>query len=337
MGKNNPPTNNTVQDTDTLEIPSPNSEAVNDLFEGETESPQIPLQKQPSLPPQLPNQPRHKSEIPHEAPAGIQSGFVPSAAVETTYKVYKLKHGGKGNVGLHGEDDVVNPKTGRVERVRLVRGVPSIWSSEQKDLDRNYIGNNIRQLVFEDRTLRIASHDATALEFLQVCNSNVDNKNKTKATKYEIFEWNPRRQAEAAALKRQKRLEAIKAAMQQPFDVVRKHGSYLNIKFTDELGEPFDEAGLRNEYELKAEEVPEDFLNSLGSQAVDITYQVKRAIRDSRIDLGRQANQAFWTDGGFICQIPQNRESAAYLIELAGTNTEEGRAFKERLQIIMGK
>lgn len=325
---------NTEQNTATLEAkaPAPTLAPEANIFDSETEV-------EPSKP-----------HIPYEAPAGIQSGFAAptiseartaqagnGAPVERSYKVFKLKHGGKGKVGIHGVDDVINPKTGRVERVKLIRGVSSIWASEQKDLDKSYIENNIRQLIFEDRVLRIDSFDKAALDFLALCNHNVDNKNKVKVSKYEIFEWNPNRQAEAAALKRQRKLDAIKAAMKQPFDVVKKHGSYLAIKFTDELGEPFDERGLRNEYELKAEEMPEEFLTSLGSQSVEISYQIKRAIRDSRIDLGRQPNQAHWMDGGFICQVPQNRETVAYLIELASTNSEEGRAFKERLQIIMGK
>ena len=71
-------------------------------------------------------------------------------------------------------------------------------------------------------------------------------------------------------------------------------------------------------------------------EVVDIQYLVKQAIIEAKIDLTGQAGNALWAGGkGFICKIPVGRKPYEYLTELAMTNSDEGKSFKEQLQTLV--
>lgn len=57
----------------------------------------------------------------------------PVSASGTTFKIFKLSDTKKnGKYHMEGIDDVWNPKKNRMERIRLLRGYPSIWVEDQK-------------------------------------------------------------------------------------------------------------------------------------------------------------------------------------------------------------
>jgi gamma-glutamyl-gamma-aminobutyrate hydrolase PuuD len=130
-----------------------------------------------------------------------------------SYKVFKLTDTGKkGKYHMEGIDDVWDPDKKKMVRIRLLRGFPSIYMEDQKNLEPQFISSNRRSLVFDARILRVPDYDTSAIEFLQKCNSNVDNPNKKGTRKLTFFEWNPQRQAEVERKKRLDRIEAIKFA-----------------------------------------------------------------------------------------------------------------------------
>ena len=51
--------------------------------------------------------------------------------VENDFVIFKLKSNQKRGVYIDGTDDVINPKTGKTERVRLLTGVSTIWKNLQ--------------------------------------------------------------------------------------------------------------------------------------------------------------------------------------------------------------
>lgn len=60
---------------------------------------------------------------------------------------------------------------------------------------------------------------------------------------------------------------------------------------------------------------------------------VRKALIDTKIDLGN--GMATWTSGGgFICKIPKSERALPYLTEFALQQTDDGRAFKEKLESI---
>ena len=85
---------------------------------------------------------------------------------DNKYIIFKLVNNKKkGRVWIDGIDDVVNPDTKKIERMRLVTGHPSEWIKDQKDLTDEFVRKNRRSLCFEDRVLRLPSWDETAIRF----------------------------------------------------------------------------------------------------------------------------------------------------------------------------
>jgi hypothetical protein len=252
----------------------------------------------------------------------------------TTYRIYKLSDTKKnGKYHMEGIDDVWNPAKNRMERIRLLRGYPSIWVEDQKGLEKAFVESNRRSLIFDRRILRIPEYDTAAIEYLDLCNANVDNPNKKGTRKLTFFQWNPLRQAEVERAKRVAKIEAIKFASSVSDEDMRKHCNYLGILFNDELGMPKSNEALRNDYELYAESQPNKFMRSAGSKEVEVAYAVKKAIIDNKIDLTVKRGSAYWAgDGGFICKIPATSKPQAYLVEFAMMPQDESKAFLEQLK-----
>lgn len=277
---------------------------------------------------------------PQITPDLMHSFLAKENAVETKqeYRIFKLVNNDKrGRLYIDGIDDVINPQTGKVERVRLLSGISSIWIKDQKDITEDYVRQNRRSLIFEDKVLRVPSWDSTAIEFIEVSRHLVDNPNRKMGTKTEFYEWNPQKQAELALKQRHQKVEAMKLAMTISDDKMRKHALFLGVNFVDELGLPKTPDSLRNDYILKAEENPKIFMETADSPLVHISYLVKKAIIDAKIDVGRESNKAYWATGGFICSIPSHMKPQAYLVEFATNGTRESKDFLEQLEIVVKK
>ena len=270
-----------------------------------------------------------------EAAQAMQESF--SSNTATTFKIFKLSDTKKnGKYHMEGIDDVWNEKKGRMERIRLLRGYPSIWVEDQKGLEKSFVEQNRRSLIFDRRVLRIADYDVEALEFLSLCNANLDNPNKKGTRKITFFQWNPQRTAELERAKRVAKVEAIKYASLANEDEMRKHCNFLGITFTDELGMPKSMDALRNDYELYAEAQPNKFMQSAGSKEVEIAFIVKKALIDNKIDTTTKRGSAYWSNnGGFICKIPADKKPQNYLVEFAMFPQDESKAFLEQLKKLM--
>jgi hypothetical protein len=267
-----------------------------------------------------------------EASAALNAA--PASATGTTFKIFKLSDTKKnGKYHMEGIDDVWNEKKGRMERIRLLRGYPSIWVEDQKGLEKSFVEQNRRSLIFDRRVLRIADYDVEALEFLSLCNANLDNPNRKGTRKVTYFQWNPQRTAELERLKRVAKVEAIKYASLASDEEMRKHCNYLGIQFIDELGMPKSMDALRNDYELYAEAQPNKFMQSAGSKEVEIAFIVKKALIDNKIDTTTKRGSAYWSNsGGFICKIPSDKKAPSYLVEFAMFPQDESKAFLEQLK-----
>jgi len=257
---------------------------------------------------------------------------------ETKYHIFKLVDTNKkGGVYIPNIDDVVNPKTGKEERIRLLSGVNSIWIKDQKDVDQDYVRQNAKSLSFPRgaKCLRIPDWDTTSLEFARICRHNIGNPNRKSGSKFEFFEYDPTKQAKEALEKES--LEIDMAIIARELDEVslRKYISFLKIAVADELGELKTIDSLRKELMLYAKRNPFNFkdLISNKSKEVEINYLVKKGILSAKIDVGSQPGRAFWSSGGgLIGVIPSQRQPLDYLTELALTNSEEGRTFQKQLK-----
>lgn len=264
--------------------------------------------------------------------------FEQPVANETKYTIYKLVNTSrKGRVYIDGiDDDILNPKTGKRERVWLLAGASSIWSTDlvEQLKDKSWLRNNRRSLEFEGGILRVPDWDERALEFIKVCRHFIDNPHRRTGSRMEFFEYNPQKQQQALLKKEMLELDMAIAVKEMAIEKVRKLASFMGVIFYDDLGEPKTDDGIRRELMLVAKRAPENFQKHLESREVEISYLVKKAITSNKIDLGSGTGNAIWArNGGLIGKIPLSRKPHEYLTELAMTNSEEGRTFLEQLQM----
>jgi hypothetical protein len=254
------------------------------------------------------------------------------------YVIFRLVKKKKGRVHVDGIcDNVLNPKTKRRERIYLLNGADSIWQTELIELlkDKEYYKRNRRSLLFEDSICRIPTDDERALEFARITKPNVG-KNRTGSGKYDFYEYDPVEEQKERLRKQMAKIELVVKAKEMPVEQMKKLASFLGISFIDELGQAKGDDGVRTELMIKADTSPDIFAKYIDSKEVEIAFMVKKAIIEAKIDLTAQSGNALWAGGkGFICKIPANRKSYEYLTELAMTNSEDGRAFKEQLETII--
>jgi hypothetical protein len=256
----------------------------------------------------------------------------------TKYHIFKLVDTKKqGGTYIPNIDDVINPATGREERMRLLVGVDSVWIKDQKNLDPDYIRQNAKSLSFPRgaKILRIPDWDKTSLEFARLCRHNIGSPNRKTGSKFEFFEYDPAKQA-AEALERES-LEIDMAIIARQLDEtsLRKYISFLNIRMHDDIGELKTIDSLRKELMLYAKRNPKQFQDLVNnkSKEVEINYLIRKGIIQAKIDIASKPGRAFWSNGGgLIGVIPTSRQPLEYLTELALTNTEEGRQFQQQVK-----
>jgi hypothetical protein len=253
-------------------------------------------------------------------------------AVESDFIVFKLTKSKRGRVHIDGTDDVYNPETKKVERVRLLSGVAEIWQSKQKDIDKDYIVKNRRSLIFEKNMCRIPKWDTAALEFAKVCNANIEKEKRVPGKRFEFYEYNPAKAEEAMLKKEMAGLEAALLVKDMEEIKVRELASYYNIRLFDELGNPRSLDGIRKDLMLIANRSPQDFQSKIDSAEVKVKFLIRRMMSEGIIEIGKKPGEAHFGNGTFICKLPAGVKHLDYLTSLAMTNTEEGRKFKQQLE-----
>lgn len=252
------------------------------------------------------------------------------------YHIFKLVNNTRrGGVHVPGIDDVINPATGKMERVRLLSGVDTIWVKEQKDITPEYVRNNLRSLQFVRGTkiLRIPDYDTTALEFARITKHNIGSASNKTGSQFEFYEYDPAREQEELFKREALELEMAILAKEMASDKMRKHAAFLGIRLIDDLGMPKTDDGLRREYMVYAKRNPDYFQKTKDSKEIDIMWLIKRAILDSKIEIGREPGKIYWSNGGGLIGVMSKQDTPEkYLLNLALTNTQEGQAFRDQLQ-----
>ena len=277
-----------------------------------------------------------KASVQSEAPFVFPTDLTGEVKQEEAYNViFRLVKKKKGRTHIDSIcNNVLNPKTNKRERIWLLMGAQSIWQSDLTEelKDKDYIRKSRYGLTFEDGICRISSINANELEFARANTNNVGKQRGTSG-KFDYYEYDPAEEQREKLKNQTMKIELIIKAKEMPVEKMRKLASFLGISFVDELGQSKGDDGVRSELMLKADTEPTTFAKYIDSQEVEIAYLVKRAIIDNKIDLAGQNGNAIWArGGGFIAKIPSARKPYEYLTELAMTNSEEGRNFKEQLQ-----
>lgn len=238
----------------------------------------------------------------------------------------------KGRVYIDGIADVVNPKTGKVERARLLAGVDTIWQKEQKDIDPSFVRMNRQSLEFVGKVCRIFTWEATKLEFARLNPNNIGSPSKKSGSRLEYFEYDPKKQQQEAMKKQMAKIELVIKVKDMKPEPMKKLAAFLGIGFIDELGQLKSDDGVRSELMIRADSDPVTVNKYIDSKEVEVSYMIRRAILDAKIELGGSTGNINWSNGGSICKMPQSRNALEYLTELAMTNSADGRQFLEQLK-----
>lgn len=301
---------------------------------------------------------QHLPQGPSPVVTEKEVGYVPrplqQLGIAATFVVFKLVNKSRGDVYVplfqqnvirgYGKDEKgVEDKSKPVyDTIRVLKGVYTIWESEQKDIrmDAKAISKARRSIKFEwmgrDSVARVATEDALALQALRLISFNTEVPGSNKGSRFAYFEIDTNKQAEIEAKKRQDRRKAVRLAEEQKdIEKIKKHCNYLRIRLFDDYGTLKVEKALRTEYEDYADLNPDKFLVSVGTKEVEIAYLISRAIAEAKIDTSTHAGSAYWATGGFICKIPGNQKAFDYLLEYAMNPINvEGKAFREQLENI---
>ncbi len=241
----------------------------------------------------------------------------------------------KGGVRLSNVDDVKNPVTGKVERIRLLSGVDSLWLKDQKDVTKDYVQANWVELRFfrNQKMMRVSNNNPTVLEYLRISNSNIGNPDRVRGSRHEYFEYDSAiAESEAYELENFELEMALEAKAMKP-DMMHKHAAFFGIALTNTQGEQKSDDGVRRDYVMYAKRNPAYFKQTMTDKTVEISWMVRKAISEGFVDVGREIGKVFWSKGGGMIGVyPQTQNAQDYLTDLANTNTEDGIRFKEQLK-----
>ncbi len=272
-----------------------------------------------------------------DTPIIINHEAVPLVAAAQEYIVFRLVNKKVRRLTLDSIcHDALNPKTGEYETIWLIRGARSIWASELTEVlkDKTYINRNRMGLQFQDGVCRVGVREKQ-----KFARANVHNvgKQRNGAGKYDYYEYDAAEEQKMRHEQRMGRINLIGFITQMPEEKMIKLALFLGVKpYDDEVGLPRTPDGYRTELLVLADTKTDIVNKYLNSAEVEISYLVRKAIMDTKIDLQGQSGNAIWAGGtGFICKIPSNRKAIEYLTEFAMTNSNEGKTFKEQLQQIV--
>lgn len=262
--------------------------------------------------------------------------------VERTNRIFVLDNPTmKGNVMIDLVDDVVftDPKTGekKTRRMRVIRGATSIWQDEQGSMPKEHVSKVQNQITlnFSRGRCVVPVHETMKIQAALISNRNTDNPDRVGHKNITFHEWNPEKQALEEEKRQNLIIEAMQIAATAKYEDLLQHALYLAVPVVDEMGISLSPTSVRTAYSKKAMNEPEKFLNSIHSPVVKTAHLVRRAIAEAKIDLGKQPNQAFWVDGGFIATVPQGRDSVDFLIEFAMLQTDDSQKFVHQLKALL--
>lgn len=271
----------------------------------------------------------------------IPTDTFPQEEKEQPFNVlFKLVKKKKGRLWLDNCcDNVINPATKKPERIWLLNGARSIWDSDLeyilKDKPRYERSRRGRDIVFVDSVLRVPSTDVLMIEFLRNHTYNTKGK-KTGSGKYSFYEYDPQQEQKDRMAKQLVKIEMVIKAKEMPIEKAKKLASFLGISFVDELGQLKTDEGIKTELMVRADTDPATFQKHIDSREVEISWLVRKALVEGKIDAASGNGSVTWANGkGLICKMPSTVKPHAYLTELALTNSEEGRRFKEQLETII--
>lgn len=236
------------------------------------------------------------------------------------------------NFLLKNTDVIYDEETGMERNIRYLDGVSTIFEDEQEHLSDGKKSQR-PDIRFVKGFLRVPSNKPTLLKFLM--NSNMFDKktNRMQGSKVVYTMLDFEAQEEAEVKKTERKMDAMKLAMEAPDDVFIPHAKYLGIKFINGYGVERSDRAIKVDYLTYAEKNPEVFIKTYNNPLVKVQYLVSKAMSVGMIDLSTMKGQAVWGDTKkFIAQIPDNAKPLEFLSEFS--LTEKGKDFYAQLKTL---
>lgn len=236
------------------------------------------------------------------------------------------------NYLLKNTDIIYDEHTGTERNIRYLEGVSTIWEEEQNHLS-DAKKNQRPDIRFVKGFLRVPSNKPSLYEFLT--NSNMFDKktNRMSGSRaiYTMLDFEA--QEEKEIVKTERRMEAMKIAMDSPDEVMIPHAKYLGVKFVNSYGVERSNRAIKMDYIGVADRNPETFIKTYNNPLVKVQYLVSKAIQTNIIDISSMKGQASWGDTKkFIAQIPDNKDALTFLSEYS--LTEKGKDFYAQLKTL---
>jgi hypothetical protein len=284
-------------------------------------------------------QPKQEKVEVAETPNTTNFEFEPieeTTEIEKPYVVFCLKEERpQGQLIMEGRClNVLNPHTKKRDNLRLLRGVPTCWESEQKDLPKDYEKTNQLTVDFAANLISVPREEPHVIEFLRNHKQNINSVN-FNAHSFHFYEYDTEVLAKEEEQKMQDQMKAGELAFSTKSEEIVKHLGYLGGNLIDEkTGFQKSPQSLKADYFQFSQKHPKKFLETYNSPFVNLTYVVKKAITDSKIDLHKVPGTAHWADGGFICTLTPKKNAATCIVEFAMSISNESKDFMNRLNAI---
>lgn len=236
------------------------------------------------------------------------------------------------NFMLKNTDVIFDDETGTERNIRYLEGVSTIFEDEQDHLSDTK-KNQRPDIRFVKGFLRVPSNKPTLLRFLKSSNMFDKKSNRMLNSRaiYTLLDFEAQEEVEIE--KTERKMSAMKMAMDAPAEVFLPHAKFLGIKFVNGYGVERGERAIRVDYLTYAERNPEVFIKTFNNPIVKVQYLVSKAMSVGMIDTSSIKGQAVWGDTKkFIAQIPDNKDVLTFLSEFS--LTERGKDFYAQLKTL---
>ena len=234
------------------------------------------------------------------------------------------------NYLLRNTDMIFDDDTQTERNIRYLEGVSTIYEDEQEHLSEQKKRQR-PDIRFTNGTLRVPSNKPSLVEFLLKSNMYDKKKNRIPGSNpvYTLLNFEEQEQKEVE--KTERRMDAMKMAMDAPEEIMIPHAKFLGIKFTNQHGIERSTRAIRVDYLNFADKSSEAFITSYNNPIVKSQYLVSKVISIGLIDTSTVKGQAIWGDTKkFIVQIPDKEIPVQFLAKFA--LTEAGKEFYSQLK-----
>ena len=236
------------------------------------------------------------------------------------------------NFLLKNTDVIYDEETNTERNIRYLEGVSTIYEDEQEHLSEAK-KNQRPDIRFSKGFLRVPSNKPTLIKFLKSSNMFDKKTNRMSGSRAIYTMLNFEEQEEMEVAKTERKMDAMKMAMEAPVEVFIPHAKFLGIKFVNGYGVERSERAVRVDYLNYASNNPDTFIKTYNNPLVKVQYLVSKAVQVGMIDFSTMKGQAVWGDTKkFIAQIPDGKDEITFLSEFS--LTEKGKEFYAQLKTL---